>query len=97
MDHAMSKRAGARSIGCSIGIGLMALAIGPHCLVHAQSADLVLCDRLAADPADPDKPANVKGTPEIAASDVATALKFSHVASASSRPPLYLLGRRSSA
>src|SRR5205823_13581254 len=93
MDHAMIKRAGARSIGCSIGIGLLALAIGPHCLVHAQSADLVLCDRLAADPADPDKPANVKGTPEIAASDVATAIKFCKVASASSRRALYQLGR----
>src|SRR5439155_3490598 len=52
-----------------------------------------LCDRLAADPADPDKPANVKGTPEIAASDVATAIKFCKVASASSRRALYQLGR----
>ena len=33
--------------------------------VTAQSADLVLCDRVAADPADPDKPADVKGTPDI--------------------------------
>src|SRR5438105_13849611 len=60
---------------------------------HAQSADLVLCDRLAADPADPDEPANVKGAPEIAASDVATAIKFCKVASASSRRALYQLGR----
>ena len=30
-------------------------------LAHAQSADLVLCDRVAADPSDPDKPADVKG------------------------------------
>ena len=92
----MSKRAGARSIGCSISIGsigLLALAISPHSLAHAQSADLVLCDRVAADPADPDKPANVKGTPEIAASDVATAIKFCKVASASSRRALYQLGR----
>lgn len=59
----------------------------------AQSADLVLCDRLAADPADPDKPADVKGAPEIAPSDIATAIKFCRLASASSRRALYQLGR----
>src|SRR5215831_18176147 len=59
----------------------------------AQSADLVLCDRIAADPADPDKPADVKGTLEIAQSDIATAIKFCKVASASSRRALYELGR----
>jgi TPR repeat protein len=61
--------------------------------VHAQSADLVLCDRIAADPTDPDKPADVKGVTEIAASDVATALKFCRTASAASRRALYQLGR----
>jgi TPR repeat protein len=60
---------------------------------QAQSADLVLCDRVAADPADPDKPADVKGTAAIVASDVATAIKFCKVASASSRRALYQLGR----
>jgi TPR repeat protein len=60
---------------------------------YAQSADLVLCDRLAADPADPDKPADVKGTAELAPSDVATAIKFCRVASGSSRRALYQLGR----
>src|SRR5215470_13570731 len=59
----------------------------------AQSADLVLCDRLTADPADPDKPADVKGVPEIAASDVATAIKFCKVAAAGSRRAMYQLGR----
>ena len=59
---------------------------------HAQSADLVLCDRLAADPTDPDKPADVKGTPDIAPSDVATAIKFCKMAGASRRA-LYQLGR----
>ena len=29
---------------------------------RSQSADLALCDRIAADPSDPDKPAEVKGT-----------------------------------
>jgi TPR repeat protein len=53
----------------------------------------VLCDRLAADPTDPDKPADVKGTRDIAPSDVATAIKFCKVASAASRRALYELGR----
>ncbi len=60
---------------------------------RAQSADLVLCDRLAADPADPDKPVDVKGTPDIAPSDIATAIKFCKIASGSSRRALYQLGR----
>jgi uncharacterized protein len=61
--------------------------------VKAQSADLVLCDRLAADPADPDKPADVKGTPDVAPSDIATAIKYCGVAARSSRRALYQLGR----
>jgi TPR repeat protein len=61
--------------------------------VKAQSADLVLCDRLAADPADPDKPADVKGVPGVAQSDVATAIKYCKVAAGSSRRALYQLGR----
>src|SRR6266404_1031798 len=61
--------------------------------VNAQSADLVLCDRLAADPADPDKPADVKGAPDVAPSDVATAIRFCKVAAAASRRALYQLGR----
>jgi uncharacterized protein len=60
---------------------------------NAQSADLVLCDRLAADPADPDKPADVRGTSDVAPSDIATAIKFCKIASASSRRALYQLGR----
>ena len=61
------------SIAYHFSIGLLALAIAPlHSPVRAQSADLVLCDRLAAEPADPDKPADVKGTPVIAPSDIAT-------------------------
>jgi TPR repeat protein len=60
---------------------------------RAQSADLVLCDRLAADPTDPDKPADVKGAAEIAPADVATAIKFCKIAAPSSRRALYQLGR----
>jgi uncharacterized protein len=76
----------------SFSASVLALTIA-QCSAYAQSADLVLCDRLAADPADPDKPADVKGTSEIAASDVATAIKFCRLASAKSRRALYQLGR----
>jgi uncharacterized protein len=61
--------------------------------VKAQSADLVLCDRLAADPSDPDKPSDVKGTLVVAPSDVASAIKYCKLASNSSRRALYQLGR----
>jgi TPR repeat protein len=90
----MTKRSGAVSIACKFGIGLLALTF--PCLyssAHAQSADLVLCDRLAADPSDPDKPADVTGTGDIAQSDIATAIKFCRIASAASRRALYQLGR----
>ncbi len=60
---------------------------------YAQSADLVLCDRVAADPEDPDKPADVKGIASISGADVATAIKFCKIASASSRRAMYQLGR----
>src|SRR5262249_44362359 len=89
-----SKRSGAVSIARNVGIGLLALTLTClHSSAHAQSADLVLCDRLAADPADPDKPKDVKGVLEIEASDVATAIKFCKVASAASRRAFYQLGR----
>ena len=90
----MTKRLDAGSIGCWFGAGFLALSvITLHCSAYPQSADLVLCDRLAADPADPDKPSDVKGTADIAASDIATAIKFCRVASASSRRAQYQLGR----
>jgi uncharacterized protein len=82
------------SIACSLGVGLSALIIASaHLPARAQSADLVLCDRLAADPTDPDKPADVKGVGDVAPADVATAIKFCRVAAASSRRALYQLGR----
>ncbi len=74
-----------------VGASVNALFNAPA--VFAQSADLVLCDRIAADPADPDKPGEVKGVAEIAASDIATAIKFCKRASPSSRRALYELGR----
>lgn len=80
------------SFTVSICLLALAAALFPS-FVHAQSADLVLCDRLAADPADPDKPADVKGIPDIAPSDLATAIKFCKIASATSRRAMYQLGR----
>src|SRR5260370_39664392 len=56
-------------------------------------ASCVLRAGRPADPADPDKPADVKGARDIAPSDVATAIKFCRVASAASRRALYQLGR----
>ncbi|HME31021.1 MAG TPA: tetratricopeptide repeat protein, partial [Pseudolabrys sp.] len=75
-------------------MGLLSLAVvAVSYSAYAQSADLVLCDRIAADPSDPDKPVDVKGTIEIAQSDIPTAIKFCKIASASSRRALYELGR----
>jgi uncharacterized protein len=88
----MRNRSGVVWISLSVGLAaLAAVAFQPAAL--AQSADLVLCDRVAADPADPDKPADIKGVSEIAQSDVAIAVKYCKVASAASRRALYQLGR----
>src|SRR5580693_7259767 len=72
---------------------LVAATLATATSAHAQSADLVLCDRLAADPADPDKPADVKGVPDIAAADILTAIKYCSTASRASRRAMYQLGR----
>ena len=88
----MMKRSRAVSIACSIGlVALTAAAV--YSSAQTQTADLVLCDRVAADPADPDKPKDVRGTADIAPSDIATAIKFCKIASAASRRALYQLGR----
>ena len=70
-----------------------AVALAAPALARAQSADLVLCDRLAADPSDPDKPADVKGVSEVASADIATAIKYCAVAGKSQRRAMYQLGR----
>jgi uncharacterized protein len=85
--HAFSRSA----IG-GLAVVVLFVAMAPG-LARAQSADLVLCDRLAADPADPDKPADVKGVPEIAAADIPTAIKYCRTASNASRRAMYQLGR----
>jgi TPR repeat protein len=77
---------------CELAVIAMIVVATPS-LAHAQSADLVLCDRVAADPSDPDKPADVKGVPDIVPSDIATAIKYCRVAANSSRRAMYQLGR----
>src|SRR5215470_6964568 len=44
-------------------------------------------------PADPDKPADVRGVSDIAPGDIATAIKFCKKAAGSSRRAMYELGR----
>ncbi len=77
----------------SVSLAAALLTLSLHSAAFAQSADLVLCDRIAADPNDPDKPKDVKGAAVIAPSDVATAIKFCKVVSTSSRRAMYQLGR----
>jgi len=90
----MVNRSDAVSIAGTIGVGLLALSIAfDDTSVRAQSADLALCDRVAADPSDPDKPADIKGTRDVAPSDIATAIKYCKIAAAKSRRALYQLGR----
>jgi TPR repeat protein len=92
LSRALLSLAAGRTAMTAIAIAAAAAWADPS-QVRAQSADLVLCDRLAADPADPDKPADVKGVPDVAPSDVATAIKYCKVAAGSSRRALYQLGR----
>lgn len=92
----MKERSGAVLIG--LGLSTFAIVFSPPLALaksatEKQSADLVLCDRLAAQPADPDKPPDIVGTAEIAPADVALAIKFCKIASSASRRALYELGR----
>jgi uncharacterized protein len=90
--HVLAPASTGRIVVAAVAIAAAACLVHPY-KAGAQSADLVLCDRLAADPADPDKPADVKGTAEVAPSDIATAIKFCKTASNASRRALYQLGR----
>jgi uncharacterized protein len=73
-------------------VAIVAMALG-LVRAQAQSADLVLCDRLAADPSDPDKPADVRGVADIAPADIETAIKFCKKAAGGSRRAMFELGR----
>src|ERR1700759_5458246 len=87
----MTRRSGAPKSCFMLAIALAVVC--PHSPARAQSADLVLCDRVAADPSDLDKPADVKGVAEIARADIATAIKYCKIAAGSSRRAMYQLGR----
>src|SRR6202163_544036 len=89
----MTRPSGASALAGSLGVVLAVIAGSIASRGHAQSADLVLCDRAAADPSDRDNRADVRGTADIAKADISTAIKFCKVASASSRRALYQLGR----
>lgn len=94
----MVKRVAVVSAACGLSAGLLALAFAAAHPARAQSAALALCDRVAADPADPDRPADVVGVGTIAPSDVATAIRYCKVAAAAkapaeSRRALFELGR----
>jgi uncharacterized protein len=88
----MIMRASSGALASCLGLAALAAAVMPM-PVRGQSADQVLCDRLAADPSDPDKPADVKGVDHVEPSDVATAIKFCRNASGASRRAMYELGR----
>jgi uncharacterized protein len=89
----MRRRSRVIAAACAVLIGIAAAPLSIPSAARAQSADLVLCDRIAADPADPDKPADVKGVLSIGPQDIPLALKFCRQAASSSRRALYQLGR----
>ena len=87
-----------RSFAIPVCVSVAVLAALAPTGVRAQSADVALCDRVAADPSDPDKPADIRGVTEVALSDVPTAVKYCKIASGSknatvARRALYQLGR----
>jgi TPR repeat protein len=89
----MSHRSRALLAGVALVASIAALAPPAHAQSTAQSADEIVCDQLAADPADPDKPADIRGVAAIAPADIAKAIKFCRIASAKSRRAMYELGR----
>jgi uncharacterized protein len=90
----MRRRSAAAAVIGGFGVAVLMLPdASSRALARDQSADLVLCDRLAADPTDPDKPADVPGVAQIAAADVATAIRYCKIATTGPRRALYELGR----
>jgi TPR repeat protein len=89
----MTHRSRALLAGVALAASVAALAPPAHAQSAAQSADEIVCDQVAADPADPDKPADIRGVAAIAPADIAKAIKFCRIASAKSRRAMYELGR----
>jgi uncharacterized protein len=83
-----------KNVYLALPLGVLMLVVAVvQAPARAQSADLVLCDRVAADPTDPDKPADIKGAVAIAPSDVAIAIRYCKTAAGSSRRAMFELGR----
>ena len=78
------------ALAASLAVAAFVSASPP---ARGQSADEIVCDQLAADPADPDKPADTRGVAAMAPADVAKAIKFCRIASVKSRRAMYQLGR----
>jgi TPR repeat protein len=72
-----------RAIVVATGIAL-AISAGP---ALAESSEIATCDRLAAYPDDPDKPAGVAGHYEIPSAEIATALKSCKTAAGAADAP----------
>jgi uncharacterized protein len=81
------------AFGFCLSVFALAAVHAPARAAGTESADLALCDRVAADPSDPDRPAEVAGVTTITPSDVQTAIKFCQRAGPVSRRAMYELGR----
>ncbi len=88
----MRRRYHSLAVACAI-FGGAGLSPTIQSTAYAQSADLVLCDRIAADPTDPDKPAAIAGVARVAPQDIPIAIKFCGAAAGGSRRAFYELGR----
>ena len=86
---------GARFIAFNIGIGLSALIVASSLSHRAARSPPILCCAIGSQPIPAirtSRPTS-RESPEIAQSDIATAIKFCKNASASSRRAMYELGR----
>lgn len=72
---------------CALAALALATLLCPHMPAIAAPADIATCDRLAAHPTDPDRPADVKGNLDIADADIAAALKACTAAATSPDAP----------
>lgn len=76
-----------RTKHCALAALVLAALLYPRLPAIAAPADIATCDRLAAHPTDPDRPADVKGNLEIADADIPAALQACKAAAASPDAP----------
>lgn len=72
---------------CALAALVLAAVLCPLLPAIAAPPDIAACDRLAAHPTDPDRPADVKGNLEIADADVPAALRACTAAAKSPDAP----------